>query len=214
MSWVPLAGSAAGNVLGGIVADRLGGTSSTRLFLAGAGTLLALPLALAAFLPSPLCFLDMTGSGLVGEAYLPPALAALTERAAPGGRLTSLALFVFVITFIGGNAPLLVPLVRGQLEGHQEKRVVIEFTAAGIYSRWRGGMPGVCSGLLPPSNGLSAGLSLLAASLWKSQTASTSMLNKDKVQIKDVHFYPLPLAELDHENDDDSDPGKAFVTRH
>lgn len=99
MSWVPLAGSAVGTILGGYLTDHIISqqTSSNvalasvwRLVASGAGTLLATPLVVVSFfLSSPGCFLAMVGSGLIGEVYLGQTLAVISSLSSPSVLVTS-----------------------------------------------------------------------------------------------------------------------------
>eukprot|EP01034_Spumella_vulgaris_P025557 gene25559-32028_t len=139
MSWVPLVGSGLGSLLGGFLSDHVVasraskasrhnsgsssnrgsraesiGSSAVRMLVAGFGTLIAVPLVvLALLLEFPYCFLVMVASGMVGEAYLSQALAIVTsERSIPSRLVTqSVAVFMLFVTLIGGNVPLLVPVL-------------------------------------------------------------------------------------------------------
>lgn len=79
-SWIPLAGSAVGNIVGGLFADwwvSLSPNSAQwkRLTIAGMGCLLSAPLVTASFfMESPQCFLILIASGMLGELYLPQSL--------------------------------------------------------------------------------------------------------------------------------------------
>lgn len=105
--------------------------SEMRMLVAGAGTLLSLPLVMLALsLGFPYCFLVMVASGLVGEVYLSQALAIVTEsRTVPAALVTqSVAVFMLVVTVVGGNAPLLVPWLVTAV-GYRSD-VTVEFQAA------------------------------------------------------------------------------------
>lgn len=142
MSWVPIVGSALGSMLGGVLSDHLvrkydnGDAAgmqalSMRALISGISNLLALPLiAYSFFLGFPGCFLIYIASGMMGEVYLSQALALVTDqRVIPSGLLTpSVALFMLIITIIGGNSPLLVPGLLSAV-GYGED-VSIAFTAA------------------------------------------------------------------------------------
>jgi hypothetical protein len=109
--------------------------SAVRMLVAGVGTLLAVPLVLwALMLEFPYCFLIMVGSGMVGEAYLSQALAIVTsEQSIPSRLVTqSVAVFMLVITLIGGNLPLLVPVLLTRVGFNSP--VTVHFQAAPEYS--------------------------------------------------------------------------------
>eukprot|EP01035_Chromulina_nebulosa_P018884 gene18884-24676_t len=117
MSWVPICGSALG-----------------RLMIAGIGTLIAAPLvSISFYLPFPSCFLILVASGLVGEVYLSQTLAILSDLSPADSIVTSIALFMFFITLIGGNTPVLVPLVHNSIQSSIAD-VNITFTASSIYT--------------------------------------------------------------------------------
>jgi hypothetical protein len=102
-----------------------------RSFICSISNLLSLPLVLYSFfLPSPACFLIYIASGLVGEVYLSQSLALITDRRVVSSHLITpaVALFMLIITIIGGNAPFLIPLFLPAV-GFQQG-VLIDFTAA------------------------------------------------------------------------------------
>lgn len=70
----------------------------------------------------------------MGEMYMGQALATITDSTVtPTECLTpAVALFMFVITIIGGNVPLLIPLVSSAV-GYQGD-VDISFQAASVYN--------------------------------------------------------------------------------
>ena len=69
----------------------------------------------------------------VGEMYMAQALAIISDNKVICGYLVtpSVALFMFLITLLGGNTPLLVPLLEGSV-GYQAD-VLVDFTAAAPY---------------------------------------------------------------------------------
>jgi MFS family permease len=99
MSWVPLAGSAVGSILGGYLTDQIvshysysnpTSAAALRLAAAGIGTLLATPMVVISFfLAPPACFLAMVGSGLIGEIYLGQSLAVVSSLSSPPVLVTS-----------------------------------------------------------------------------------------------------------------------------
>jgi hypothetical protein len=70
----------------------------------------------------------------VGEAYLSQALAVVTsERSVPARLVTqSVAVFMLVITLIGGNLPLLVPVLLSRVGF--DAPATVHFQAAPMYS--------------------------------------------------------------------------------
>lgn len=115
ISWVPLAGSAVGNVVGGLLSDRVSRWwgCSGRVLVPAVGNLLAMPFVVLAFLVDfPVCFFCMVGSGFLAESYLGQSLALLTDLTDPQYLVSSVALFMFFITIIAGNMPLVVPAVQ------------------------------------------------------------------------------------------------------
>lgn len=67
--------------------------------------------------------------------YLSQSLAVLTDDYIIPQRLVtqSVALFMFIITIIGGNVPLLIPYLCSNVVGYTAK-VNIHFTAASVYT--------------------------------------------------------------------------------
>jgi hypothetical protein len=133
MSWIPLVGSGLGSMLGGHLSDILsrntggwGFGRAGRPIVAGTSALVSTPFVILALLAGyPGCFLYFIPSGWVsllcvrlttdciqtGEMYLGASLALLSDITPISLIVPSVALFMFIITIIGGNAPLLVPLV-------------------------------------------------------------------------------------------------------
>lgn len=104
---------------------------SVRALISGISNLIALPLiCLSFFLDFPGCFLIFIGSGMVGEVYFSQALALISDsRVVPRDLVTpSVALFMLIITIIGGNSPLLIPSLMPVVGFDRD--VVIDFTAA------------------------------------------------------------------------------------
>jgi hypothetical protein len=149
----PLLGSAGENEV--VVVDQ-----SLRMWVAGWSNLLPVPLIVGAFLLEfPYCFLIMIFSGMVssllhfsfkfvvcifylqsspyitqlGEMYMGQALATITDHSlTPSHHVTpAVALFMFIITIIGGNMPLIVPLVASWTGFDGE--VDMHFSAAPAY---------------------------------------------------------------------------------
>jgi len=116
MAWVPIAGSAVGNIIGGLVCDKIAVSwgSHIRALFAGIGCILSLPLVVMAINSEyPSCFYFMIFSGLVGESYMGQAIALFIESSPEKVVVSSVALFLFFANTIGGGAPLLVPALIG-----------------------------------------------------------------------------------------------------
>lgn len=122
ISWVPLVGSGVGGIMGGYFSDvayrmfaKMGqGGTHARLYVAAISSLLATPfVVLSLFLEFPWCFLVFLPSGWVGEMYIGLSLAAVVDLVPQRMTTMSVALYMCVITFVGGSATLLVPLLKG-----------------------------------------------------------------------------------------------------
>jgi hypothetical protein len=135
MSWVPLAGSAVGNVLGGILSDKLFPYfgSGGRCLVCGIGNIISVFFVMEALLSEfPNCFLFMIASGLFGECYLGQSIALLSDATSPRVIVTSVSIFMFIITVLAGNAPLLIPSIRSAFEAKFDS-VTISVDAASMY---------------------------------------------------------------------------------
>jgi hypothetical protein len=125
--------------------------------ITGISNLIALPLvAYSFYLNFPGCFLIYLATGIFGEIYYVQSLAVITDPlgifycfsflicihdtiliVVPPELVTqSVAFFVFIVTLIGGNFPLLIPLFESMV-GFNAK-VQVEFLAA---SEYRSGNP-------------------------------------------------------------------------
>jgi hypothetical protein len=78
--------------------------------------LLAAPLAAGALLlPTPAAYLILLPTNVVGEMWIGATLAVVTELVVPSLRTMAVAIFLFVIMNMGGNANLLLPWLRQSL---------------------------------------------------------------------------------------------------
>ena len=108
---------------------------AVRALVAGLSNIIALPIVIYSFyLGFPGCFLIFICSGMIGEIYLPQALAIVTDVNVVPNYLVaqSVALFMFISTNIGGSFPLLIPFVES-IVGFDDN-VIINFSAANIYN--------------------------------------------------------------------------------
>ena len=91
----------------------------------------------------------------VGEVYLGQSLAVIADPLIIPPRLltTSVALFMLIITLIGGNSPLLIPFVQSTLSYDD---VTVSFSAQSLYNTTTGKpLPSLVSDLYPHCDSLS-----------------------------------------------------------
>ena len=72
----------------------------------------------ALFLPYPWCFLSLIPSNVIGEMWIGVTSAIIVDLAPAKIRTASLALYLFIITVIGGNFNLLVSPINEGFERH------------------------------------------------------------------------------------------------
>lgn len=106
--------------------------SAVRFLVCSLGNLLALPFVCGAvLLDYPYCFLVQICSGLLAEMYLGQTLVIVSDTALTGVPKSlcapAVALFMLLVTLLGGNIPLLLPSIE-HLWGYSE--ITIHFTAA------------------------------------------------------------------------------------
>lgn len=111
MSWIPLVAGSIGVVLGGFISDRfvkrLGPYG--RVFVLVFSQLLAAPFAAGAlFLSPPLAYISLIPSNIIGEMWVGVTLTLIIELVPSNIKTSAVAVYMFIITNIGGNMPLLV----------------------------------------------------------------------------------------------------------
>nr|XP_015222496.1 PREDICTED: D-galactonate transporter-like isoform X1 [Lepisosteus oculatus]XP_015222497.1 PREDICTED: D-galactonate transporter-like isoform X1 [Lepisosteus oculatus] len=114
LSWIPLVGGSFGVVFGGFISDRVVRKRglTARIWVLVVSQILAAPFLIGVLiLPPPYCFLLLIPANIIGEMWVGVALAILVELVPSAVRTSSVAFYLFIITNIGGNAPLLVPLL-------------------------------------------------------------------------------------------------------
>ncbi|PVD22103.1 hypothetical protein C0Q70_17907 [Pomacea canaliculata] len=121
MSWVPLVGGSLGVILGGKISDvwvnKLGPIS--RVLVLTASQLVAAPFAAATLLfKAPVSFSMQIPTYIIGEMWVGVALAVLVELVGSKFKTTAIAVYLFVITNIGGCVPLLVPPIQQLFENN------------------------------------------------------------------------------------------------
>ncbi|XP_068695017.1 MFS-type efflux pump MSMEG_3705-like [Montipora foliosa] len=112
MSWIPLVGGSLGVVLGGFISDRLIKNRGfyARVWVLVFSQVIAAPFAAGAlFLKPPLSFISLIPSNIIGEMWVGVTLTVVVELVPNTIRSPAIAGYLFVISIIGGNVPLLVP---------------------------------------------------------------------------------------------------------
>eukprot|EP00045_Choanoeca_perplexa_P012026 m.129685 g.129685 ORF g.129685 m.129685 type:complete len:481 (-) comp15856_c0_seq2:1092-2534(-) len=135
MSWIPAVAGSLGAVLGGYLADKVVKRRglNARLLVMVLSNLLAAPLAAGAlWLSTPAAYLILLPANVVGEMWIGATLAVVTELAVPSLRTVAVAIFLFVIMNMGGNANLLMPLLRDTLDLSQQDALLILYP--GLYA--------------------------------------------------------------------------------
>ncbi|CAG7718590.1 unnamed protein product [Allacma fusca] len=119
MSWVPMIAGSAGVLLGGFISDRVVKRSGIygRMWVLIGSQLLAAPFAAAIlWLPTPWAYLGILPCNIIGEMWVSVTLAVLVELVPEEIKTTAVAVYFFIISNIGGNMPLMVPLIRQVFE--------------------------------------------------------------------------------------------------
>ncbi|KAK2567009.1 Sphingosine-1-phosphate transporter SPNS2 [Acropora cervicornis] len=112
MSWIPLVGGSLGVVLGGFISDRLIKNRGfyARVWVLVFSQVIAAPFAAGAlFLKPPYAFISLIPSNVIGEMWVGVTLTVVVELVPNMIRSPAIAGYLFVISIIGGNMPLLVP---------------------------------------------------------------------------------------------------------
>ncbi|XP_051893078.1 probable galactarate/D-glucarate transporter GarP isoform X2 [Pristis pectinata] len=116
LSWIPLVGGCIGAVTGGFIADQLVKRRGlyARVWVLVFSQVAAAPfVAGALWLKPPYAFLSLIPANIIGEMGIGVALTIVVELVSPTVRTPVVAIYIFIISNIGGNAPLLVtPLTR------------------------------------------------------------------------------------------------------
>ncbi|CAN0544455.1 unnamed protein product, partial [Ectocarpus sp. 12 AP-2014] len=113
ISWVPLVGGSLGAMIGGFLSDRVAQRLGTagRLWVVIISNALASPFAVGVLLaPYPWCFVCLLGVELLGEMWIGVVLAVVIALVPRHVRITSVAMYNFIITNISGLSTTLVPL--------------------------------------------------------------------------------------------------------
>ncbi|GFS20961.1 Cis,cis-muconate transport protein muck [Elysia marginata] len=119
MSWIPLVGGSLGVLFGGFISDRIVKRRGlyARIFVLVASQFLAAPFAAGAlFLDVPWSFISLIPANVIGEMWVGVTLAVAVELVPAQVRTAAVAVYLFIITNIGGNVPLLVPPIQHSFE--------------------------------------------------------------------------------------------------
>lgn len=132
MSWIPLVGGSLGVVLGGFISDRLIKNRGfyARVWVLVFSQLIAAPFAAGAlFLKPPAAFISLIPSNIIGEMWVGVTLTVVVELVPNTIRSPAIAGYLFIISIIGGNVPLLVP----PLKKITSLRVALYILFPGLY---------------------------------------------------------------------------------
>ncbi|MGH0145604.1 UNVERIFIED_CONTAM: hypothetical protein FKN15_006485 [Acipenser sinensis] len=112
LSWIPLVGGSFGVLFGGFISDRVvkkrGLPARVRVLVIS--QIVAAPFLVGVlWLSPPYAFLLLIPANIIGEMWVGVTLAIVVELVPPVIRTSAVAFYLFIITNIGGNMPLLVP---------------------------------------------------------------------------------------------------------
>ncbi|EDV27921.1 uncharacterized protein TRIADDRAFT_20550 [Trichoplax adhaerens] len=112
LTWIPLVAGSLGSLLGGVISDRLVTSYGlkARIWVLIASQVCSAPFALMALLlPPPAAFIMLIPNNLIGEMWIGVTLTVVVEIVPGNIRTSAIAIYLFIITNIGGLMPLLVP---------------------------------------------------------------------------------------------------------
>ena len=137
MSWIPLVAGSLGVVVGGFISDRLvfGRSAYVRIWVLVVSQLLAAPFAAGAlFLSPPLCYLSLIPSNVIGEMWVSVTMTVVLELVPVYLRTSSVAVYFFIITNIGGNVNPLVSVIKSRFGGtHDAYKLALLLMYPGLY---------------------------------------------------------------------------------
>lgn len=122
--WIPLVGGSVSVLLGGIIADRLAVKKSgtrTRLWVVVFSQFLSAPFAAGAlYFHPPWCYLSLLPCYVIGEMWISITLAVGIELVPVYLRTSAVAIYLLIITNIGGNLPPVVSGLKSAFGGTNE----------------------------------------------------------------------------------------------
>ncbi|ESO86450.1 hypothetical protein LOTGIDRAFT_220749 [Lottia gigantea] len=119
MSWIPLVGGSLGVLVGGIISDRVVKKRGlyARILVLVFTQILAAPFAAGTlFFDPPWAFICQIPTYIIGEMWVGVTLAVVIELVPTRVRTTAVAVYLFIISNVGGNFPLIVPPLQKSLE--------------------------------------------------------------------------------------------------
>ena len=115
---IPMAAGVCGSFLGGLLSDRVAQRAdpSHRIWVLVLSQILAAPFVVAVlYLEPPLCYYALIPTYMIGEMWIGVCLSVVVELVPERLRITGVGVYFFVITNIGGNMQVFVPLVQRAL---------------------------------------------------------------------------------------------------
>ncbi|KAJ8300638.1 hypothetical protein KUTeg_022157 [Tegillarca granosa] len=115
MSWIPIVGGSLSVTLGGFISDRVVKRLGmyARVIVIVVSLLVAAPFAAGTlYFEPPYAYICQIPTYLFGEMWIGITLAIILELVPSDIRTSAVAIYLFIITNIGGNTPLLVPPIK------------------------------------------------------------------------------------------------------
>ena len=123
-SWIPLIGGSISVVVGGLVADKMAKKKRgprSRLWVVVCSQFLAAPFAAAAlYFNPPWCYLSLFPAYVIGEMWISVTLAVGIELVPIHLRTSAVAIYLLIITNIGGNLTAVVSGLKSAFGGTDE----------------------------------------------------------------------------------------------
>ncbi|KAL4218887.1 hypothetical protein ACF0H5_021475 [Mactra antiquata] len=119
MGWIPIVGGSLSVAVGGFISDQVVKTRGiyARIAIVIASLLVAVPFAAGTlYLDPPYAFVSQIPTYLFGEMWIGITLAVVVEIIPSNIRTSAVAVYLFIISNIGGNMPLLVPPIQQAFE--------------------------------------------------------------------------------------------------
>ncbi|KAH3800834.1 protein spinster homolog 1-like isoform X2 [Dreissena polymorpha] len=174
MGWIPIVGGSLGVAVGGFISDRVvkGRGIYARVAVVIASLLIAAPFAAGTlFLSPPYAYICQIPTYLFGEMWIGITLAVVVELIPSNIRTSAVAVYLFIISNIGGNMPLLVPPIQKGFENQG-------FTKSGS-------LRGALYILYP-------GLYVVGAVLF---VPAMFLLKRDQVKLKEAEYVKMQTSQ-------------------